>query len=89
MRSQSPHHVLSFGRGIAVGAALVILTGLTSCAEIAMQERLKLTETQIVARICELYTPITDTTSKQVRAYNRARYVFCEGDLPTTPGEVK
>lgn len=72
-------------RYVALGVAFLAVIGAT-CQERATEARARLADDRIAAEICSVWTPITDTTSPQVRSINKARYAFCEGDLPN-PGE--
>lgn len=58
--------------------AVMILMGATQCEQQAADTRAKLADEEIANMICEVWQPITDTTSPQVKAQNRARYGFCE-----------
>ena len=33
----------------------------------------------IAQKVCTVWTPVTDTTSKQVRGNNRAHFAYCNG----------
>jgi hypothetical protein len=70
---------LHVGRGIVAGTFAAALMILASCQHTATEARARLADEKIANQICEVWTPITDTTSPQVRGINRARYAFCEG----------
>lgn len=61
-----------------IPVAALILMGATQCEQQAADVRAELADEELANMICEVWLPITDTTSPQVKAQNRARYGFCE-----------
>lgn len=80
MQLEPQKHGMFVGLGLGAGVVAITLM-LSSCQTTATNARARLADEQIANQICEVWTPITDTTSPQVRGINRARYAFCEGAI--------
>lgn len=78
---QPENHVMHVWNYVRAGtlALVVLAVAGSSCQENATKARARLADEAIATEICSVWTPITDTTSPQVRGINRARFAFCEG----------
>lgn len=61
--------------GVIAAVAMMLIVACTP--QQVAETKARIADEAIVAEICDIWTPITDTKSPQVSQHNRARYAFC------------